>query len=127
MFILAGRCLSPMERRAQAHALFQRLSTVCSSLGLLSEEYDAKKTPAAIFRKPSLRSDSVTPLGIFHNLTAPVIMGVSSEEKELQNGTTSFCLSFEDEFDFASRLYYACIYFLAEIFRLQQFLNSCNL
>lgn len=36
-------CLPLMERRAEAHALFQRLLTVCSGLGLLSEEYDAKK------------------------------------------------------------------------------------
>jgi GH15 family glucan-1,4-alpha-glucosidase len=31
-------CLSLMGRHAEAHALFQRLLTVGSSLGLLSEE-----------------------------------------------------------------------------------------
>jgi len=36
-------CLCLMERRAEARAFFQQLITVCSSLGLLSEEYDAKK------------------------------------------------------------------------------------
>ena len=36
-------CLCLMERRAEAHAFFRRLLTVCSSLGLLSEEYDARK------------------------------------------------------------------------------------
>jgi hypothetical protein len=36
-------CLCLMERQAEARALFQRLLAVCSSLGLLSEEYDAKK------------------------------------------------------------------------------------
>jgi GH15 family glucan-1,4-alpha-glucosidase len=36
-------CLCLMKRHEEAHALFQRLLTVCSSLGLLSEEYDAKK------------------------------------------------------------------------------------
>ena len=36
-------CLCLMERQAEARVLFQRLLAVCSSLGLLSEEYDAKK------------------------------------------------------------------------------------
>jgi GH15 family glucan-1,4-alpha-glucosidase len=36
-------CLCLMDRQAEARALFQRLLAVCSSLGLLSEEYDAKK------------------------------------------------------------------------------------
>jgi GH15 family glucan-1,4-alpha-glucosidase len=35
-------CLCLMERRPEAQSLFQGLLTVCSSLGLLSEEYDAK-------------------------------------------------------------------------------------
>jgi GH15 family glucan-1,4-alpha-glucosidase len=36
-------CFALMGRPAEAHALFQRLLSVGSSLGLLSEEYDAKK------------------------------------------------------------------------------------
>jgi GH15 family glucan-1,4-alpha-glucosidase len=36
-------CLCLMERQTEARALFQRLLAVCSSLGLFSEEYDAKK------------------------------------------------------------------------------------
>ena len=36
-------CLCLMERRSEAHTLFRRLLTVCSSLGLLSEEFDPKK------------------------------------------------------------------------------------
>jgi GH15 family glucan-1,4-alpha-glucosidase len=32
-----------MERREEARALFERLVAVCNTLGLLSEEYDAKK------------------------------------------------------------------------------------
>jgi hypothetical protein len=43
MFILAGRLLVADGTRAEAHAFFERSLTVCSSLGLLSEEYDAKK------------------------------------------------------------------------------------
>jgi len=36
-------CLCLMERYSEAHTLFRRLLTVCSSLGLLSEEFDSKK------------------------------------------------------------------------------------
>ena len=36
-------CLSLMERHVEARSFFGRLLTVCSSLGLLSEEYDANK------------------------------------------------------------------------------------
>jgi GH15 family glucan-1,4-alpha-glucosidase len=36
-------CLCLMERRKEARALFGRLLAVCNDLGLLSEEYDAKK------------------------------------------------------------------------------------
>jgi GH15 family glucan-1,4-alpha-glucosidase len=35
-------CLCLMERRPEAQSLFRSLLTVCSSLALLSEEYDAK-------------------------------------------------------------------------------------
>ena len=36
-------CFCLMERQGGARALFQRLLAACSSCGLLSEEYDAKK------------------------------------------------------------------------------------
>jgi GH15 family glucan-1,4-alpha-glucosidase len=36
-------CLCLMKRREEAQALFEHLTTVCNNLGLLSEEYDAKK------------------------------------------------------------------------------------
>src|ERR1700681_4380584 len=93
----------------------------------------------AIFRQPSLTSDSLTLLKIFHSRTNPVVTGVNSEGKtedrrqefrSCRRGRWHFCLwkvihspPCEEEFDSVSSLCYDSSYSRSP----PELLNSCPL